>query len=102
VDFVEQPAATASRAVISLVLGVVGIVLCPICSPIAWAIGRAAEGELDASGGMLGGRGLATRQDQRHHRDRAAHRVRAARRRRLRVHRMGVERLVVVTEVVPR
>lgn len=59
-NFVEQPAGTAPRATASLVLGIVGIVLCPICAPIAWAIGHSAEGEIDASRGMLGGRGLAT------------------------------------------
>lgn len=51
---------TASGAVASLVLGVLGIVLCPLCAPIAWSLGRTAEREVDASGGSLDGRGLAT------------------------------------------
>ncbi len=59
-NFAEQPVPTAPRATVSLVLGIVGIVLCPICAPIAWAIGHGAEDEIDASGGKLGGRGLAT------------------------------------------
>ena len=56
-NFVEQPAATAPRATASLVLGIVGIVPCPICAPIAWAIGHNAEGEIDASRANIGGRG---------------------------------------------
>ena len=41
-------------------LGILGLVLCPICAPFAWALGRKAEIEVDASGGMLAGRGEAT------------------------------------------
>ena len=41
-------------------LGILGVMLCPICGPIAWSLGRAAESEIDAGGGQLGGRGLAT------------------------------------------
>lgn len=59
-NFVEQPAATESKAVVSLVLGILGIVLCPVLAPIAWAIGHTAEQHIDASAGRLGGRGLAT------------------------------------------
>ncbi len=59
-NFVQQPAPTATNATVSLVLGIVGIVLCPICAPIAWVLGRRAEGEIDAAAGSLGGRGLAT------------------------------------------
>lgn len=58
-NFVE-PVPNAPRATVSLVLGILGIILCPICAPIAWAIGHSAEAEIDASGGRLGGRGLAT------------------------------------------
>ncbi|MFP5363388.1 MAG: DUF4190 domain-containing protein [Thermoleophilia bacterium] len=59
-SFPGQPTQTGSGAVASLVLGVLGIVLCPICAPIAWSLGRTAEREIDASGGRLDGRGLAT------------------------------------------
>ena len=54
------PAPNASGAVASLVLGILGLVFCPLCAPIAWALGRGAEREIDASGGMIAGRGLAT------------------------------------------
>jgi len=60
VNFVEQPAPTESRAVVALVLGILGIVLCPILAPIAWAIGHASEQQIDAAAGALSGRGLAT------------------------------------------
>ena len=54
------PAPNASGAVASLVLGILGLIFCPLCAPIAWALGSGAEREIDASGGALGGRGLAT------------------------------------------
>lgn len=50
----------ASNAVTALVLGILGIVLCPLLGPFAWVLGRKGEQEIDASGGMVGGRGLAT------------------------------------------
>ena len=50
----------ASNAVTSLVLGILGIVLCPLLGPIAWVLGRNGEQEIDASGGAVGGRGMAT------------------------------------------
>jgi hypothetical protein len=50
----------ASNAVTSLVLGILGIVLCPLLGPVAWALGRKGEQEIDASGGAVGGRGMAT------------------------------------------
>ena len=34
--------------------------LCPLCGPFAWSLGRKGEQAADASGGALGGRGLAT------------------------------------------
>jgi len=49
-----------SSATPALVLGILSVVLCPLCGPIAWALGRKAEQEVDASGGGLDGRGLAT------------------------------------------
>lgn len=50
----------ASNAVIALVLGILGIVLCPLLGPVAWVLGRKGEQEIDSSGGAVGGRGLAT------------------------------------------
>ena len=47
------------QAVTVLVLGIVGLTVCQICGPIAWAMGRRTLGEIDASGGQYGGRGLA-------------------------------------------
>jgi len=52
--------ANAEGAVPALVLGIVGIVFCPLCAPFAWYYGRRAEQLVDSSGGALGGRGEAT------------------------------------------
>jgi len=58
---IDSPAPpNASNAVTSLVLGILGIVLCPLLGPIAWVLGRRGEQEVDASGGAVGGRGMAT------------------------------------------
>jgi len=54
------PARRADGAIPALVLGILGLVLCPLCAPFAWALGRKAEQQVDASGGMLTGRGEAT------------------------------------------
>jgi hypothetical protein len=54
------PPAQVPGAVAALVLGVLGIVLCPLCGPFAWSLGRKGELAADASGGTLGGRGLAS------------------------------------------
>ena len=37
-------------------LGIIGIVILPLLSPFAWAIGGKAVREIDASQGALGGR----------------------------------------------
>jgi hypothetical protein len=50
----------ASNAVTALVLGILGIVLCPLLGPVAWTLGRKGEQEIDRSGGAVGGRGMAT------------------------------------------
>ncbi|HYO38129.1 MAG TPA: DUF4190 domain-containing protein [Nocardioidaceae bacterium] len=47
------------RATTSLVLGIVGIVLCGLAAPFAWRMGKKAVDEIDASHGQLGGRGSA-------------------------------------------
>ena len=44
----------------ALVLGILSVMLCPLCGPVAWSLGRSAEREIDAAGGQLGGRGLGT------------------------------------------
>ena len=41
-------------------LGIIGIVLCPLCAPFAWSMGGKVEHEIDATAGALGGRGMAT------------------------------------------
>ena len=50
----EHPKATTS-----MVLGILGLVMCQIVSPFAWSIGKQTLNEIDASGGRLGGRGQA-------------------------------------------
>lgn len=55
-----QPPRQASGAVAALVLGILSVVFCPLCGPVAWSLGRKAEQEVDASGQTLSGRGLAT------------------------------------------
>lgn len=42
---------------IILVLGILGLVLCPLCGPFAWVTGRRALEAIDSSGGTIGGRG---------------------------------------------
>lgn len=54
------PGRKADGAVAALILGIVGIVLCQILAPFAWAMGSKAQRLVDASGGTLGGRGEAT------------------------------------------
>ena len=54
------PAPRADGAITSLVLGIVGLVVCPLCAPFAWVMGSKAEKAVDASGGHLSGRGEAT------------------------------------------
>ena len=47
------------KATTSLVLGILGVVLCQILGPFAWSIGKRTVTEIDASQGRLGGRGAA-------------------------------------------
>ena len=47
------------KATTSLVLGILGVVLCQILGPFAWAMGKKTLDEIDASQGRLGGRGAA-------------------------------------------
>jgi hypothetical protein len=47
------------RATLALILGILGIVACSVVAPFALVIGRGAVKDIDASGGRLGGRGMA-------------------------------------------
>jgi hypothetical protein len=47
------------KATTSLVLGILGIVVCGVLAPFAWQSGKRAVAEIDASNGQLGGRGAA-------------------------------------------
>ena len=47
------------RASMSMVLGILGLVLCQVIAPFAWVTGRQSLREIDASGGRWGGRGQA-------------------------------------------
>ncbi len=56
----QAPQSTPGKATAALVLGIVSIVLCPlICGILAVVFGGQAKREIDASGGRLGGRGMA-------------------------------------------
>ncbi|MGH2968496.1 MAG: DUF4190 domain-containing protein [Solirubrobacteraceae bacterium] len=51
---------SSGKATAALVLGILGLVFCPlICSVLALVFGYQARGEIDASGGRIGGRGSA-------------------------------------------
>jgi hypothetical protein len=47
------------QATTVLVLGILGLVLCQVISPIAWVMGNRVVGEIDAARGQLGGRSAA-------------------------------------------
>ena len=52
---------SSGKAVAALVLGILGLVSCgPLAAIPAIIVGRSAQREIDASGGMLTGRGLAS------------------------------------------
>ena len=56
-----QTPPNAPGAVVSLVLGIVGIVVCGIAAPFAWAQGRKAEQAIaGAPPGAYSGKGMAT------------------------------------------
>lgn len=54
-----RPPPDHPQATTALVLGILGVVVCQVLGPFAFVIGRKAVREIDASGGMLGGRGNA-------------------------------------------
>jgi uncharacterized membrane protein YjgN (DUF898 family) len=47
------------RATTSLVLGILGFLLCQLLAPVAWVVGKRTKDEIDASGGRYGGRASA-------------------------------------------
>jgi hypothetical protein len=47
------------QAMLALVLGILGLVVCGVLAPFAWVIGGRAVAEIDASGGRVGGRSTA-------------------------------------------
>ena len=47
------------KAVTVLVLGILGLAMCQLFGVAAWIIGNGVLREIDASGGAVGGRGLA-------------------------------------------
>lgn len=47
------------RAMTSLILGIVGLLLCQLVSPFAWVMGKRAIDEIDANPQMYGGRSTA-------------------------------------------
>ncbi|HET8602922.1 MAG TPA: DUF4190 domain-containing protein [Marmoricola sp.] len=52
---------SSTKAIVALVLGILGLVGCGIIAGIpALIVGRSAVKEIDASGGRIGGRGMAT------------------------------------------
>ncbi|HEX3318860.1 MAG TPA: DUF4190 domain-containing protein [Solirubrobacteraceae bacterium] len=57
---VQPHAPNAPGAVASLVLGILGIVLCPLFAPFGWYLGARAEQAVTASQGSLEGGTMAT------------------------------------------
>jgi hypothetical protein len=49
-----------SQATLSLVFGILGVVCCGVLAPVALFIGNSSRRRIQASGGALGGYGLAT------------------------------------------
>jgi len=47
------------QAMLVLILGIVGLVVCGLAAPFAWTMGNRVIAEIDASNGQLGGRSTA-------------------------------------------
>jgi uncharacterized membrane protein YjgN (DUF898 family) len=47
------------QAMLVLILGILGLVLCQVLSPVAWVMGNRVVAEIDASNGQIGGRSTA-------------------------------------------
>lgn len=52
------PPANHPRAVLALVLGILGVAVCQVAGPFAFVVSNKALKEIDASGGTIGGRGM--------------------------------------------
>lgn len=55
----NQPTATHPRAVLSIVLGVLSVMLCALVGPVAWWVSRRTLLEIDSEPEQFGGRGMA-------------------------------------------
>ncbi|MFT3872835.1 MAG: DUF4190 domain-containing protein [Nocardioides sp.] len=53
---VYGPRPSHPQATTVLVVGILGLVLCQILGPVAWAMGNRVVAEIDASGGAMDGR----------------------------------------------
>ena len=51
---------TDSQATVSLVLGIISVICCALVGPVAFFLGNSARGRIQASGGTVGGSGMAT------------------------------------------
>ena len=59
--WVQTGPTSSGKATASLVLGILGLILCPlVCSVLALVFGYQGRREIDGSGGRMGGRGSAT------------------------------------------
>ena len=47
------------QAVLVLILGILGLVICQVIAPVAWVMGNRVVAEIDASNGQVGGRSTA-------------------------------------------
>ena len=54
-----RPQQDHPKAMTSLILGILGLVVCGFVAPFAWRIGKRTVDEIDASGGQWGGRSTA-------------------------------------------
>jgi hypothetical protein len=54
-----QPPPDHPQAITTLVLGILGLVVCGVLAPFAWVMGNRVVHEIDASQGRIGGRGNA-------------------------------------------
>jgi uncharacterized membrane protein YjgN (DUF898 family) len=59
VPYGGAPTPDHPQAVLVLVLGILGLVLCQLISPFAWVMGTRVVREIDSSGGQVGGRSMA-------------------------------------------
>lgn len=56
----QGPQQNAPNAVLSLVLGIVGIIVCSIAAPFAWVLGKRAEEAVASNPGHYSGKDMAT------------------------------------------